>query len=1043
MSRKSVAERIVRLSLIAAVLALPALLGPNAAQAGCGGPAVKSRTLAGTACSEVLVAPKGVTTIKAGGGNDVIIGSPDVRVIVGGNGNDVIYGEKAPAAVMRRPAVARAALRARRSVTLFAACDDPDPPENQHCLGGGDDDVSYGKGDQIVYGQGGNDFIWGGRGNDELIGGDGNDRLFGSVGDDYLEGDAGDDRLAGSNGSDNIFGNAGDDYIHGDTIGDVRDYTKYAGGPGLHGGPGHDTLSFATAVTPGFDTTRSPISGSPLTTDFNGVPSDHGVYVDLTDQSADNGKNVDGGGKDEIAMEAVPSGTDPETKDRFEVIVGSAFTDVIVGDSQANTIWGGGGADILIGNGGNDTLTGGQDGDYLDGGTGSADEVYGGGPTATTGHDHDQCVNYDTKGGCENLATTPRTIEPPDPSLVNVGLMSSPNSNPMGTGISVYLTGTSGNEDVDVKYYAAGNGGRGSIQFTRNSGPIFNLDAANANGCDAPGGGTITCPLSGPSTNSYDLTPTILVSGQGGDDTIDSSTNSAGSSSTNFPKSTTKVVLGRDGADIIKGDNTTQDVLIDGAGNDHLYGMGDTDSVYATDGKDSIYGGPGEDVLYSTRTCEDNTLDGGTEEDNITWAAWNPTGSNRLPNWTETPGVFASLKSGKVGTNVDATSPTSATPTCSSGTVDTLTDIENLEGTGGRDTLVGDSTSNTLLGRAGPDRLYGEGSSDYLRTHSNDYDALIDCGTHGSEADKLARDYQRGDNRDDGSALDNCGDATLIKGQSAQPYGGLPPEYDRSVDMVTMDDPSLLGLYRLGERSGNTAFEAFALPTESDFDWDLAGTYSGEGDSGDARYAASAIPDTDDRSHSLDGVNDYVRLTSSAANTTTTPNTYYDPYTYRTNGYTAELWAKVPSSSSTVTGPQYLLHKKSSTNGVSIYLQYFSGLPIVVATVDRGSNPQVFMSAWAPSMDVWHHYAVTLDPSTNSARFFIDGTQANQLLNQSVSIFPQAGSGTDALVGWGGSGTNYTKMDVDNLAFYKKALSSCVIGNHADLNTSTYWPATC
>lgn len=181
-------------------------------------------------------------------------------------------------------------------------------------------------------------------------------QISGGVGDDYLNGGNGNDLLAGGNGNDNALGEAGNDLIRGDTVRDNRN-TYQANGDdsepdGLHGGSGIDTISFATAVTPGFRDEDFSVNLS-LYPGFPAEDQERGVYVSLSDGIAHNGVDRYGGGKDIVQ--------------NFENVIGSAFSDFIQGSSSNNVLVGSGGADVLLGGPGSDVLYGGAESDHLDG----------------------------------------------------------------------------------------------------------------------------------------------------------------------------------------------------------------------------------------------------------------------------------------------------------------------------------------------------------------------------------------------------------------------------------------------------------------------------------------------------------------------------------------------------------------------------------------------------------------------------------------------------------------------------------------------------
>ena len=174
------------LVLLLALIAQPAAgaTSPTCAE----GPTIVGGTTYGTPCADVIVAPPGVESVQAGGGDDTIVAAP-----------------------------------------ITAASDCP-----AGCrLGVGSQTFEGGEGDDVVFGE---------RGNDILRGGPGDDQLFGGIGDDLLQGGPGNDRLAGGFGTDSIDGEGGDDYVRGDsTIDRIFD-----------SGGGSDTLSYSTGITPGF-----------------------------------------------------------------------------------------------------------------------------------------------------------------------------------------------------------------------------------------------------------------------------------------------------------------------------------------------------------------------------------------------------------------------------------------------------------------------------------------------------------------------------------------------------------------------------------------------------------------------------------------------------------------------------------------------------------------------------------------------------------------------------------------------------------------------
>ena len=120
------------------------------------------------------------------------------------------------------------------------------------------------------------------------------------------------------------------------------------------------------------------------------------------------------------------------------------------------------------------------------------------------------------------------------------------------------------------------------------------------------------------------------------------------------------------------------DAITTGDGNDLLFGAAGNDTFHAAGGNDALKGGMGND-----------TLDGGAGNDTASYV-------------DSTGGVTVSLALQGIAQN-----------TIGVGT-DTLTNIENLTGSGLNDNLTGDANANILAGLAGNDRLIGGAGNDTL-----------------------------------------------------------------------------------------------------------------------------------------------------------------------------------------------------------------------------------------------------------------------------------------------------------------------------------------
>jgi Ca2+-binding RTX toxin-like protein len=124
------------------------------------------------------------------------------------------------------------------------------------------------------------------------------------------------------------------------------------------------------------------------------------------------------------------------------------------------------------------------------------------------------------------------------------------------------------------------------------------------------------------------------------------------------------------------------DVLNGGNGNDTIYGHGGNDTLNGDAGDDKLIGGTGADKI-----------NGGEGIDTADYTA-------------STSGVTVNLLTG-TGTGGDAQG-------------DTLTGIENLNGSDFADTLTGGALGNKILGGKGNDKIYGDAGNDHLEGGEGD-----------------------------------------------------------------------------------------------------------------------------------------------------------------------------------------------------------------------------------------------------------------------------------------------------------------------------------
>jgi VCBS repeat-containing protein/ELWxxDGT repeat protein len=147
-----------------------------------------------------------------------------------------------------------------------------------------------------------------------------------------------------------------------------------------------------------------------------------------------------------------------------------------------------------------------------------------------------------------------------------------------------------------------------------------------------------------------------------------------------------EIILGTNGDDVINGNGGYYDGLYGNGGNDIINGGYGTDHLIGGAGDDTLNGFGGDDLLRGD--AGNDTLDGGT-------------GINTADYRYAAGGIIADLSSGQTSDDGD-------------GGHDTLSNIQNVTGSGHNDTITGDGAHNVLDGRGGDDILIGGGEGDVL-----------------------------------------------------------------------------------------------------------------------------------------------------------------------------------------------------------------------------------------------------------------------------------------------------------------------------------------
>jgi Ca2+-binding RTX toxin-like protein len=444
----------------------------------------------------------------------------------------------------------------------------------------------------------------------------------------------------------------------------------------------------------------------------------------------------------------------------------------IRGQTAVDTIIGSAGNDTIVGAGADDNLSGGAGDDVFqyNGTAGGYDAVNGG-----TGNDTIQATAANTVIGLFSL-TGVEAIS--SGGFAGVSVSTSAYSTTLDfSGVTLTgITAIRGQTAVDTIIGSAGNdtivgagaddnlsGGAGDDVFQYNG---------TAGGYDAVNGGTGNDTIQATAANTVigllSLTGVEAIS-SGGFAGVSVST-SAYSTTLDFSgvtltgitairgQTAVDTIIGSAGNDTIFG-GVANDNITGGAGDDTLNGDGDNDSFYysgVSNGFDTINGGAGTDSILALSTntvigiaslsaveainangfggvrilgsTAANTLnfsavtvtgiaaiDGGAGNDIITGSAGNDVLIGNAGNDTLNGGAgIDTVDYSYLTTGFTLNLAVTAAQTLATGDADTLSNIENIIGGVGADTLTGTATANTLNGGSGNDTITGGAGDDTI-----------------------------------------------------------------------------------------------------------------------------------------------------------------------------------------------------------------------------------------------------------------------------------------------------------------------------------------
>ncbi len=359
-----------------------------------------------------------------------------------------------------------------------------------------------------------------------------------------------------------------------------------------------------------------------------------------------------------------------------DTITGGTLADVLYGDNALNSHGVSDGHNTLSGGAGNDTLYAGDGGDTLRGDAGN-DTLYGG-----TGID---TLDYMTNG----IAIT---------ALLNTGNIYGDGSDVADTAtIEILRSGigadTISGADTGVLNQIYAGGGSDVV----NGGALAETLYGEAGNDTLRGGGGIDTLFGGEGNDTlFGALDGDIIHGDSG----------SGNIGTNDVLDMSDIATGTD----LQIDMSTGTISVAGSSLstfdeiEHITGGSGNDTIWGDAGANTLKGGSGNDTIYTSAGID--FIDGGAgSADTVDFSAIASTS------------VIVNLATLQIGND-------------GYGNIETIQNIENINGGGANDTLYGDGMSNTIYGNAGADNLKGGDGNDVL--YGDDV-----TNSHGAFADTL------------------------------------------------------------------------------------------------------------------------------------------------------------------------------------------------------------------------------------------------------------------------------------------------------------------
>ncbi|QNM95695.1 calcium-binding protein [Chitinimonas koreensis] len=565
--------------------------------------------------------------------------------------------------------------------------------------------------------------IYGGSGADTIMGLMGDDSLYGQDGNDSIDGGEGNDLLDGGKGNDTLIGGAGNDSYVIDSVGDVVTETSTLAteidtavvrisGYTLAANVENLVLDGA-ALTGSGNALNNVLTGTAGNNIFNGGAGDDtligGLGNDILDGGAgnDTASYADSTAAVTVSL-AVTTAQDTgaagiDTLSNIENLIGGSGNDSLSGNAQANRLDGGKGSDTLTGGAGNDTYVVDNVGDVVVESSTLASEI----DTVVA-----RISGYTLGANVENLVLDGAALTGSGNALNNVLTGTAGNNIFNAAAGDDTLIGGLGNDILD------GGAGSDTASYADSTAALtVNLAVTTAQDTGAAGSDTLTNieNLIGGSGNDS-LTGNALANRLDGGKGSDTLTGGAGNDTyvvdaagdmvveTSMLASEIDTVVAKISGYTLAAnvENLVLDGGLTGSGNalnNLLTGNAGNNIFNAAAGDDTLIGGLGNDIL-----------DGGAGSDTASYA-------------DSTAAVTVSL------------AITTAQDTGAAGS-DTLSNIENLLGGSGNDSLSGNAQANRLDGGKGSDTLTGGAGNDtYVVDAAGD--VVIETSALASEIDTV------------------------------------------------------------------------------------------------------------------------------------------------------------------------------------------------------------------------------------------------------------------------------------------------------------------